>query len=269
MFITIIVAIFTARSELRKVVFCHRQSVGFCVWNFSETAERIAPNSHGRRGRRVGSLARTSLKVKVTRDKNIFRPFRRPACGLFGKTSVASSFRWFSLSACIVLVFNDVVWLTDVDELPAGRISGSGISAEAAYVVDAGRPSSSAVRRSQRRRRVASSDDCARLVVGYVVTASEANRNWRHSTHSFVANMLRVRRENTTAYDFFVLQTTATLRECASSLARPSCWNSHDVKWPLMPWRKILCFAFLEDAAESQRDECRSRVNNTGQTFSV
>jgi len=54
-----------------------------------EPLNGFVPNSHGRR---VWSLARTSFKVKVTRDKNgIFRRFRRLASGLFGKTSLASS----------------------------------------------------------------------------------------------------------------------------------------------------------------------------------
>jgi len=65
-----------------------------------EPLNGFAPNSHGTR---VWSLARTSLnlkvkvkgqrlKVMVTRDKKRHFPviFRRPACGLFGKTSLAS-----------------------------------------------------------------------------------------------------------------------------------------------------------------------------------
>ena len=63
-------------------VFWSRQSAFFvCVWNISrELLNGFVPNSHGSR---VWSLARMSLKVKVTGDKNsIFRPFRRPACGL-------------------------------------------------------------------------------------------------------------------------------------------------------------------------------------------
>jgi len=61
-----------------------------------EPLNGFAPNSHRRR---VWSLARMSLKVRSKvkglghhKQKNgILRPFRRPACGLFGKTSLASS----------------------------------------------------------------------------------------------------------------------------------------------------------------------------------
>jgi len=67
--------VFTARSELRKgSVF---GAVNLCflfVYEISrEPLNGFAPNSHGRR---VWSLARTSLKVKVNRDKaGIFGPF--------------------------------------------------------------------------------------------------------------------------------------------------------------------------------------------------
>jgi len=55
-----------------------------------EPLNGFVPNSHGRR---VWSLAQTSLKVKVKgqghqEQKNgIFQSFRMPACSLFGKTS--------------------------------------------------------------------------------------------------------------------------------------------------------------------------------------
>ena len=50
-----------------------------------EPLNRFAPNSYGRR---VRSLARTSLKVKIKGQghqgqNGIFRPFRRPVCGLY------------------------------------------------------------------------------------------------------------------------------------------------------------------------------------------
>jgi len=58
--------VITARSELRKVLFLAlaRQSVSFLfVYEISrEPLNGFAPNSHGRR---VWSLAWTSLKVKV------------------------------------------------------------------------------------------------------------------------------------------------------------------------------------------------------------
>ena len=59
-----------------------------------ELLNGFAPNSQGRH---VWSLALTSLNVKVKgedhRDKNgVFWPFQRPVCGLFGKTSLASSY---------------------------------------------------------------------------------------------------------------------------------------------------------------------------------
>ena len=55
-------------------------AVSLCNEISPEPLNGFAPNSHGRR---VWSLAQTSLKVKVTWDKNgIFRPFPRPACGL-------------------------------------------------------------------------------------------------------------------------------------------------------------------------------------------
>jgi len=113
-----------------RFCFWRRQSVVFgCVgYEISrKTLNGFAPNSHGRR---VWSLAHSSLKVKVKGQrsslpgtKGIFRPFRQPACGLFGKTSLASSFKccmpraWcagvlltlkWPLSYCQVQARNDV-----------------------------------------------------------------------------------------------------------------------------------------------------------------
>jgi len=67
----------TARSELLKVLFSAPSVCGFCLCMTAwEPLNGFAPNS---RGRRVWSLARMSLTVKVTRDKNsIFQPFWSP-----------------------------------------------------------------------------------------------------------------------------------------------------------------------------------------------
>jgi len=79
---------FTARSELRGVLFWRRQFVVFkflFVYEISrEPLNRFAPNSHGRRiGPSLGRVWRSTSNVKVTRDKNgIFSAIRRPACGL-------------------------------------------------------------------------------------------------------------------------------------------------------------------------------------------
>jgi len=57
----------------------------------------------------------------------------------------------------IIAIRNDVVfvvWLADVDQLPAGGISRSGISAVVAYVVDARRARSGTFRGPQSRRPV-------------------------------------------------------------------------------------------------------------------
>jgi len=55
--------IITARSEVQKVLFLVLVVCGFCLSEISpEPLNRFAPNSHGRR---VWSLAWTSLKVKV------------------------------------------------------------------------------------------------------------------------------------------------------------------------------------------------------------
>ena len=64
----------TIRSEWRKVLFLAPSVCGLFVYEIStERLNGFVPNSHGRH---VWSLARTSLKVKVTRDKNvIFGPF--------------------------------------------------------------------------------------------------------------------------------------------------------------------------------------------------
>jgi len=90
------VCVVTARSELRKVLFLAPSVCGvFFVYEISrEPLNGFAPNSHGRL---VWFLAGTSLKAKVKgqghkgQKNGIFRPFRWPACGLFGKTSLASS----------------------------------------------------------------------------------------------------------------------------------------------------------------------------------
>ena len=56
----------TARSELRKVLFLVLSVTFLFVYEISrEPLNRFAPNSHGRR---VWSLARTSLNVKVKRQ---------------------------------------------------------------------------------------------------------------------------------------------------------------------------------------------------------
>jgi len=45
-----------------------------------------------------------------------------------------------------------VVWLADVDQFPAGKLSRSGISAGVAYAADARRPRPGTLCGSQRRR---------------------------------------------------------------------------------------------------------------------
>jgi len=91
--------IVTTLSKLWRVLFLAPSVCGFCLFVYEISPERLkgfAPNSHGRR---VWSRTQTSLKVKVkgwkfkvTRDKNsVFPSFRRPACSLFAKTSLASS----------------------------------------------------------------------------------------------------------------------------------------------------------------------------------
>jgi len=71
---------FTARSELRKVLFLAPSVCGFLfVYEISrKSLNGFAPNSHGRR---VWSLAQTrrSLKVKV-KDQRLMSPER--ACSL-------------------------------------------------------------------------------------------------------------------------------------------------------------------------------------------
>ena len=59
--------IVTARSEMRKVLFLTPSVCGFCLCMkyLGEPLNESVPNS---RGRRVWSLARTSLKVKVKGD---------------------------------------------------------------------------------------------------------------------------------------------------------------------------------------------------------
>ena len=92
---------FTARSELLMVLFL---GPSVCVFLFvyeisREPLNGFAPNSHGRR---VWSLARRSLKVKVKvicQDHQGQKRHAVCACVrfVFGKTSLASSFRYFSL----------------------------------------------------------------------------------------------------------------------------------------------------------------------------
>ena len=76
-----VIFVFAACSELWKVLSLAPSVCRFFVYEMSlEPLNGFAPNSHRRR---VWSIAWTSLKVKVTRNKNsIFRPFRRPACSL-------------------------------------------------------------------------------------------------------------------------------------------------------------------------------------------
>ena len=93
--------VITARSELRKVLFLAPSVCGFLfVHEISrKPMNGFAPNSHGRR---IWSLARKSLKVKVKDQKSrspgtvngTFRSFRR---FMFGKISLASSLCYFSL----------------------------------------------------------------------------------------------------------------------------------------------------------------------------
>ena len=79
---TLITDFFTARTELRKVLFLTMSVCAFLfVYEISrEPLNAYALNLHGKH---VWLVAPMSLKVKVTRDKNsIFRPFRRPAYSL-------------------------------------------------------------------------------------------------------------------------------------------------------------------------------------------
>jgi len=77
----------TVRSELRKVLFLALSDFFGCIWNISETAERISGKCAGKtclipRSDEFEGQSQRS-KVKVTRDINgIFRPFRRSVCGL-------------------------------------------------------------------------------------------------------------------------------------------------------------------------------------------
>jgi len=76
-----------ARSEVRKVLFLALSVTFLFVYEISrEPPNGFAPNSQGRR---VWFLAWKNLKVKVNvkgqghhGQNGIFRPFRRPACGL-------------------------------------------------------------------------------------------------------------------------------------------------------------------------------------------
>ena len=110
--------IFTARSELRKVLFL-APSVCFFVEISREPLNEFAPNSHGWR---VRSLARTSLKVKVRGQrsrspgttKRHFRPFQRAACGLCLAYSVILGFVYDLYVITSVVCLNmPAVWLTN------------------------------------------------------------------------------------------------------------------------------------------------------------
>jgi len=80
--------IITARSELWKVLLWHRQSVFFFVgvWNISGTAVQI----WAKFTRKMCLVPRLDefedqderSNVKVTRENDIFRPFRLHACGI-------------------------------------------------------------------------------------------------------------------------------------------------------------------------------------------
>ena len=89
--------LFTERSELRKVLFLALSVCSFChVYEISrEPLNGFSPNSHGRR---VWSLARTSLKVKVkvqrSRSPGTKTTFSR---GLRAVYICASNSRFFSL----------------------------------------------------------------------------------------------------------------------------------------------------------------------------
>ena len=64
--------------------------------------------------------------------------------------NIITDFIFFVYANCC-LIFNVVgfvVWLADVDQLPAGSVSRSGVSADVAYAVDARRPRSGALRGS-------------------------------------------------------------------------------------------------------------------------
>jgi len=85
-------------TQLRKVLFL-TPSVCRILFAYEISLEPLngfAPNSNGRR---VWSLIRTSLKVKVKvqghqgQKNSIFQPFRQPACGLFCQTSLVSSWK--------------------------------------------------------------------------------------------------------------------------------------------------------------------------------
>jgi len=102
-------SLITARSELRKVLFLSPSVCFFPVYETSrEPLNGFASNSHGRR---VWSLGRTSLKVKVKGQRVrspgtkyvIFWPFRRPACGLcLVKHLWPLVFHSFYISVCSV-----------------------------------------------------------------------------------------------------------------------------------------------------------------------
>jgi len=99
-----LLAVFTTRSELRKVPFLALSVTFLFVHEISrEPRNGFAPNSQGRR---VWSLARTSLNVKVKGQGHqgqggIFRPCVR---FMFGKTSSATS---FSIIFALLLKFEN------------------------------------------------------------------------------------------------------------------------------------------------------------------
>ena len=97
-------SLLTAVSKLWKGLFLVLSVCGFLfVYEIScEPLNEFAPNSHGRR---IWSIARTSLKVKVTWDKKtaFFSPLGACVWFMFGKTSLASSL------FCVIMSFGLLV----------------------------------------------------------------------------------------------------------------------------------------------------------------
>ena len=93
--------VITARSELRKVLFlAHVCDVFVRVWNISGTAERICAKFTGKTCfvPRSGEFECQGQRSRSPGTKTgIFRPFRRPMYGLFGKTSLDLVLAVFSL----------------------------------------------------------------------------------------------------------------------------------------------------------------------------
>ena len=88
-----------ACSELQKVLFLALSVCGFfvCAWNTSRTAERICAKFTQKTCLVPYSDRRVwRSKVKITRNKIIFRSFWWPVCSLFSKTSLASSWNSFT-----------------------------------------------------------------------------------------------------------------------------------------------------------------------------